>query len=135
MKMKNIKFELKMKKILAGLLIILLGFMGWQHQAITRLYQGAMSYITNRNHTAFYQLTNNKSIQDISEQLSKDLSIPIELRQPLLEKKRKIFIFKYLSDGHEVAGYLSLITTGEHPLVLFLRGGNGNFGILRRCQS
>ena len=120
-----------MKKILAGLLIVLSGFMGWQHQGITRLYQGAMSYITNRNHTTFYQLTNNKSIQDISEQLSNDLSIPIELRQPLLEKKRRILIFKYLSDGHEVAGYLSLVTTGEHPLVLFLRGGNGNFGILR----
>lgn len=129
--MKNIKFGSKMKKILAGVLIVLLGFIGWQHQAIIRLYQGTMGYITNRNHTAIYQLTNNKSIQDISEQLSKDLSIPIELRQPLLEKKRRIFIFKYLSDGHEVAGYLSLITTGEHPLVLFLRGGNGNFGILR----
>jgi dipeptidyl aminopeptidase/acylaminoacyl peptidase len=120
-----------MKKFLAGLLIVLLGFIGWQHQTIIRLYQGTMGYITNRNHTTFYQLTNNKSIQDISEQLSNDLSIPIELRQPLLEKKRRIFIFKYLSDGHEVAGYLSLLTTGDHPLVMFLRGGNGNFGIPR----
>ena len=30
-----------------------------------------------------------------------------------------------------MAGYLSLITTGEHHLVMFLRGGNGTFGILR----
>lgn len=95
------------------------------------MYQGAIGYITNRNHTNFYQLTNNSFIQDISERLSKDLSIPLELRQPLLEKKRRVYIFKYLSDGHEVGGYLSLITMGEHPLVMFLRGGNGGFGILR----
>jgi dipeptidyl aminopeptidase/acylaminoacyl peptidase len=121
----------KMKKFLAVLLIVLLAFISWQHQTIIRIYQGVISYITNRNHTDFYQLTNNNSIQDISERLSKDLSIPVELRQPLIEKKRRIYIFKYLSDGYEVAGYLSLITTGEHPLVMFLRGGNGNFGILR----
>ncbi|CAM4457598.1 MAG: hypothetical protein LEGION0403_FIIPPAGN_02335 [Legionella sp.] len=37
-----------MKKILVGLLIVLLGFIGWQHQAIIRLYQGAMGiYLIN----------------------------------------------------------------------------------------
>lgn len=74
--MKNINW-IKMKKFLAFFLIVLLGFVAWQHQTIIRVYQGAISYITNRNHTSFYQLTNNSSIQDISEHLSNDLSIPL----------------------------------------------------------
>lgn len=127
---ENINWN-KMKKFLAVFFIVLLGVIAWQHKTILRVYQGAIGYLNNRNHTNYYRLTGNDSIQDISERLSHDLNIPLELRQPLLEKKRRIYIFKYLSDGHEVAGYLSLITTGEHPLIMFVRGGNGNFGILR----
>ncbi len=49
----------------------------------------------------------------------------------LISVKRRIYIFKYLSDGKEVAGYFSLLTQGEHPSIIFLRGDNGQFGILR----
>ncbi|MGC3900877.1 alpha/beta hydrolase family protein [Legionella pneumophila] len=41
-------------------------------------------------------------------------------------------IFKYLSDGQEVAGYFSYLTNQkQNPTLIFLRGGNKFFGLMR----
>lgn len=102
-----------------------------QHGTVIRLYEGAKIYFLSKDHRKYYILKNNVNVGDITASLKEDQTIPLSLRQPLIEGKRRIYIFKYTSEGNEVAGYLSILTDGPHPTVVFLRGGNGNFGILR----
>jgi dipeptidyl aminopeptidase/acylaminoacyl peptidase len=120
-----------MKKWVGVLLVALIIIALWEYQSVIRIYQGATIYFNSRNRIAFYKLQNNQKITEITNKLKQDKTIPLNLREPLIKGERRIYVFKYISDGNEVAGYLSLIPEGKHPTVLFLRGGNGNFGILR----
>ena len=120
-----------MKKLLISTFILIVGVGIFSHDTLVRLYQGAAIYFHSKNHLSYFKLKQNQDIEDITDRLKNDSQIPLKLRQPLLDGKRRIYIFKYLSDGKEVAGYLSLLTQGEHPSIIFLRGGNGKFGILR----
>lgn len=130
-KLYKLIYSSPMKKLLVSIFIFIVGVGIFSHDTLIRLYQGAAVYFHSKNHLGYYQLKHNHHIEDITESLKSDPQIPLKLRQPLLDGKRRIYIFKYLSDGNEVAGYLSLLTQGEHPAIIFLRGGNGKFGILR----
>lgn len=114
------------------LLIILILLIGgfYYRDTLMRLYHGYQGYRTSKERAKHYQLED-LNIEDITSKLSADPSIPDDLKQPLIKGERRIVIFKYLSGSEYVAGYLSYLTKGEHPLLVFLRGGNGYYGIMR----
>ncbi|MCH9608582.1 MAG: hypothetical protein S4CHLAM45_11600 [Chlamydiales bacterium] len=116
-----------MKKFFILCALLLLVGVGFYFGTLKRLYQG---YRSSKDRSQYYQL-GDSNIQDITEKLIADSTIPSDLKQPLIEGKRRIVIFKYLSGSENVAGYLSYLTEGDFPLMLFLRGGNGSFGIPR----
>jgi len=103
----------------------------WELPITNRLVEGGRMYLMSKDRAKFYQLTNASNIQDITTKLATDKSIPLALRRPLISGKRRIIIFKYKSNRNEVAGYLSYLVNGNHPLLIFLRGGNGWLGIMR----
>jgi len=79
----------------------------------------------------YYTLKNTTNALDITQKLIKDNSIPPELKDQLITGERRILIFKYISDSQPIAGYLSYLTHGKHPTMIFLRGGSKYFGIMR----
>lgn len=119
-----------MKKLIIFCITILLigGF--FYLDTIKRLYQGYQGYKISKDRAKYYQLEGSE-IQDITEKLIADPTIPVHLKKPLIEGKRRIVIFRYLSGSDYVAGYFSYLTNGDYPLMIFLRGGNGHFGIAR----
>lgn len=116
-------------KLLVFFLFLLLGCFVYQDTLI-RLYQGFQGYINSKDRAKYYQL-DNTNIQDITQKLINDPSIPAYLKDPLIKGERRIVVFRYLSGTDYVGGYLSYLTEGDYPLMIFLRGGNGYFGIAR----
>ncbi len=56
---------------------------------------------------------------------------PQPIKDAIIRQKRRIIVFKYPSDEHQVKGYISF--TPEHekaPLLVFLRGGNRILGLM-----
>ncbi len=117
------------KKITIALFILIIGTFAFR-DTLLRLYQGFQGYRISKDRAKYYQLEGT-DIQDITQKLIDDPSIPADLKHPLIQGDRRIVIFKYLSGSDTVAGYLSYLTNGDHPLMVFLRGGNGYFGITR----
>lgn len=102
------------------------------HNIILRTYRDYQSLKLSKYRAEVYRLKGKTNFKDITEQLSLDESIPAELKAPLINGERKIVIFKYLSDGQEVAGYFSYLTNQKpNPTLIFLRGGNKFFGLMR----
>jgi len=108
----------------------LIGLFSSHWSLILRLYDGAYSYLHNGKRVNVYKISTGSKIEDITERLLNDDSIPDEIKKPIIKQKRRILIFKYLSQGHPVAGYISYLP-GSAYSVIFLRGGNGHFGIMR----
>ncbi len=98
---------------------------------IERVYAGYKLQQHSKNFALLYKLEEGAQFQDISQKLINDQSAPPELKEPLMRGERRIYIFKYLSDGNEVAGYMSYLQQGTHPTLVFLRGGNDFLGIMR----
>lgn len=119
-----------LKKIFIIVLSLLLvgGFL--YREMLVRVYEDLQRYRTAKDRAKYYQLEDG-NIQDITQKIILDESIPMSLKQPLIDGKRRVVIFKYLSGFNDVAGYFSYLTDAEHPLMIFLRGGNGYFGIMR----
>jgi dipeptidyl aminopeptidase/acylaminoacyl peptidase len=121
----------KITIVISSLLIVLLLGGVIYHQTLSRLYQGFLSYQSDKMRAQFYLLDDGKQIQDITQKLISDKSTPSYLKEPLIKGERRVLIFKYLSNSDYVAGYFSYVINDEHPLMIFLRGGNGSFGIMR----
>ncbi|CAN5268638.1 hypothetical protein BH10PSE19_BH10PSE19_00860 [soil metagenome] len=119
------------KKIIVVLFLILLtcGFI--YSDTLIRLYKGTEDYYKSKQRAKYYELQTNLQLQDITQKLIIDKSIPGDLKKPLINGERRIIIFKYPSGSEYVAGYLSYLPKGNHPTVIFLRGGNGYYGIMR----
>ncbi|RUR14211.1 S9 family peptidase [Legionella sp. km772] len=120
------------KKISLLIILIFVVLIATYHNVIIRTYKDYQSLKLSKSRAEIYRLKGNTDFKDITEQLSLDESIPVELKAPLISGDRKIVIFKYLSDGHEVAGYFSYLTNQKQsPILIFLRGGNKFFGLMR----
>lgn len=96
-----------------------------------RIIAGYRDYFSNSDRIDYYKLNENNNIEDITHKLTADATISESLKAPLLAENRKIVIFKYKSGKYFVARYLSYIPDKNFKTALFLRGGNGFFGILR----
>ncbi|HHR1366120.1 TPA: hypothetical protein ACS3GD_001657 [Legionella pneumophila] len=120
------------KKISLLIMLIFFALIAAYHNIITRTYRDYQSLKLSKSRAEIYRLKGNTNFKDITKQLSLDESIPTELKAPLISGERKIVIFKYLSDGQEVAGYFSYLTNQkQNPTLIFLRGGNKFFGLMR----
>lgn len=118
------------KRIISVLFfLVLVGSFAYR-DTLVRIYQGFQGYLSSKDRVKYYHLEN-ANIEDITQKLIDDPSIPSDLKEPLKSGDRRIVIFKYLSGSDYVAGYLSYLSKGDHPLMIFLRGGNGFFGITR----
>ncbi len=113
------------------LIALLLGGLLFFHKTIIREIKDYQSIQLSKKRAALYALDNSKAFKDITPELITDPNTPSELKAPLIDGTRRIIVFKYLSDGKYVAGYYSFLTNGEHPTLIFLRGGNKFFGIMR----
>ena len=120
-----------MKKYLLIIPGILIALLVINKKIIFRTYDSVKNYVRSTENLNLYVLKGSQSVQDITEKIIKDQSIPYELKKPLIDGRRHIVIFKYKSDGLEVAGSLSYLTDGPHPVAILLRGGNARFGIMR----
>jgi dipeptidyl aminopeptidase/acylaminoacyl peptidase len=120
-----------MKKYLIFILSILIALSIFNKKIIFRTYDSVRNHVRSTDNLKLYVLKDGQCIQDITEKIIKNPSIPYELKKPLIDGRRHIVIFKYKSDGLEVAGSLSYLTDGPHPVAILLRGGNGRFGIMR----
>src|SRR5262249_49895496 len=98
------------KKMSLLIILIFVVLIAMYHNVIIRTYKDYQSLKLSKSRAEIYRLKGNTNFKDITEQLSIDESIPAELKAPLIRGDRKIVIFKYLSDGHEVAGYFSYLT-------------------------
>src|SRR3989338_9197128 len=102
-----------MKKFLTWLFsflfftFVVVGF--FYHKTLIRLYQGFRSEQLSKERANYYVLKDNAQIQDITQKLILDKSIPQELKEPLIRHERRIVVFKYLSNSNYVAGYLSYL--------------------------
>jgi pimeloyl-ACP methyl ester carboxylesterase len=119
------------KKMLFSLFFILVAGGFFYGESIARIIVGYRDYLSNIDRINYYKLSGDKMIEDISQKLIADTTIPDNLKAPLVGGKRKIVVFKYKSGEHFVAGYLSYVPHENLKTMLFLRGGNGFLGILR----
>ena len=119
------------KKIIVAVFIVFLTSGLFYRNTIFRLYQGFEDTQKSKERAKYYLMQDSSQIQDITQKIISDKAIPNDLKQPLIGGERRIVIFKYPSGSEYIAGYLSYLTNGAHPVMIFLRGGNGFFGIMR----
>lgn len=113
------------------IIFIILAVGLFYRKTITRLYEGYQQTQISKERAKYYLLQDDVQIQNITQKLISDQTIPIDLKKLLVDGERNIIIFKYNSGSEQVAGYFSYLTKGAHPVMVFLRGGNGFFGIMR----
>jgi dipeptidyl aminopeptidase/acylaminoacyl peptidase len=120
-----------LKKIVIITIIVLISGAIFYRDLFIRLYQAYQAEQISYERAKYYQLESNLQIQDITQKLIAETFIPLHLKKPLIDNERRIVIFKYQSGAEYVGGYFSYLTTGLNPTIIFLRGGNEYFGIMR----
>lgn len=81
----------------------------------------------------FYELPLGVDLWEITEDVLQSPLVGASQKQLIQESERRIFLFTYPSDDLMVKGIVSFVPhPATHPLLVLLRGGNGNqaFGIL-----
>lgn len=79
----------------------------------------------------FYELPANKDLQDITKEVLDSSHVSQSQKENIQKHKRKIYVFSYPSDSLKVKGLISFAPNpSTHPIIVFLRGGNGIFGLL-----
>ncbi len=73
-----------LKKISIFLLLTIITLSGIYYKTIIRLYDGFVQNKISKERAKLYILTNGNNIQDITQQLISDKSIPDDLKQPLI---------------------------------------------------
>jgi len=89
------------------------------------------SELLDRKTRAAWQMPPQIQLLDISLRLI-DLTDDYSCKELLSEGKRKIYLFYYPSEGMMLKGYISLVPEqkSQAPVLFFLRGGTGMFGLM-----
>lgn len=86
--------------------------------------------------TTFYELAPDEQIREITSEVLASPNTTESQKINLLEQERRIFVFNYPSDGLKVKGLISFTPHAEHhPLLIFLRGGNREFGLIHPAMD
>jgi dipeptidyl aminopeptidase/acylaminoacyl peptidase len=84
----------------------------------------------------FYQLDEGEKVKEMTALILESLETKESLKQTILKTGRRFFLFKYLSDGNFVKGYISFVPNSvENPLLVFLRGGNRILGLMHPAND
>ena len=79
----------------------------------------------------FYEIPANTELKDITEDILQSPYVKDTQKKTIQQLNRRIFVFTYPSDGLKIKGVISFIPDSqEHPLLVFLRGGNKILGIV-----
>lgn len=113
------------------IVIIIIILLGLIFRKSLRLFYGYQDRKISKERSKIYLLSNNEEFRDVTQQLITNQAIPYDLKQSLIDSERRIAVFKYKSGTETIAGYISYLTHGKHPSMVFLRGGNGYYGIMR----
>lgn len=78
----------------------------------------------------FYEMDPNVEFEEITDNILSSSYVKEEQKISIQQNNRRFFIFVYPSDGLKIKGLISFVSgTENHPLLVFLRGGNRLFGI------
>lgn len=79
----------------------------------------------------FYEMPADVESKDITDDLLQSPYVKDAQKKSIQHLNRRIFVFIYPSDGFKIKGLVSFVPDPQnHPLLVFLRGGNRIFGIL-----
>ncbi len=79
----------------------------------------------------FYSLEEREEFREITESILSSEETKESIKQLIQSTGRRFFLFKYLSEEFQVKGYLSFLPNAEeNPLLIFLRGGNRELGLM-----
>lgn len=85
----------------------------------------------HREFAKFYEMPSDQDLKEITEELLQSPHVKDAQKKSIKRYRRRIFIFTYPSDGLKIKGVLSFVPKPQnHPLLVFLRGGNRIYGIL-----
>jgi len=78
----------------------------------------------------FYSLEDGEECTEITDSILQSNETKDSIKQTIRTSGRRFFLFKYPSGGFRVKGYISFVPNAlENPLMIFLRGGTGIFGL------
>lgn len=84
----------------------------------------------------FYELPEGIDILEITDQLLNSDHVGEKEKEHIRVFGRRVFVFTYPSDGLKIKGFISLVPQVQNqPLLVFLRGGNREFGIINPGMS
>jgi len=79
----------------------------------------------------FYRLEQNESWREVTDEVLDSIYTSEESKQSIRTYDRRIFVFKYPSDGLWVKGFISFTPNPKyHPLLILYRWGNENFALM-----
>ena len=78
----------------------------------------------------FFNLKPEEDFKEITEQILQSPIIESDVKETIRRYSRKIYIFRYPSDGLSIIGFINYAPEQGDKLMLILRGGNREFGIL-----
>lgn len=77
----------------------------------------------------FYEMSNDVELRDITAELLQSPHVKEAQKKSMQQFNRRVFVFTYPSDGLKIKGFISFVPDAQnHPLLVFLRGGNRIFG-------
>lgn len=80
---------------------------------------------------SLYHLEMGQSFKEITQEVLDHPETKEKAKERIREYNRRIYLFTYPSDGLQIKGYVSFTPLSEgQPLLLLLRGGNRQFGLL-----
>ena len=84
----------------------------------------------------FYEMPADVELKDITDELLQSSYVKDAQKKSIQKFNRRILVFTYPSDGFKIKGLISFVPdTENHPLLVFLRGGNRIFGILNPASD
>lgn len=90
----------------------------------------------SEEYAKFYELPEDTDILDVTDVILNSEFVSEKEKEYIRSFERRIFVFTYLSDGLKVKGFISFAPDAqERPLVVFLRGGSQDFGIIHPGTS
>lgn len=83
----------------------------------------------------FYNLKPGEEVKEITDQVLESEIVCEKVKRVIKDYKRRVYIFKYLSDGHMIVGFINYAPKQGHKLIVYLRGGNREFAIPHPSDS
>ncbi|MEN8237033.1 MAG: prolyl oligopeptidase family serine peptidase [Pseudomonadota bacterium] len=85
--------------------------------------------------TSFFDLQPEEDLKEVTNKILSSSIIEANIKETIKIYNRKIYIFKYPSDGLSIIGFINYAPEQGDKLMMILRGGNRKFGILNPASD